>query len=275
MVDINIKEWSINKKCILQEIKFQLKKGEIIGLVGENGAGKSSIMKVITGLIVCYKGEVKYQDKNANGKKIFATFIEEPKLQLSLTGNNNLKYFGRLAGRGWEKRVEELILAWGMEPHLNKKVKDYSLGMKQKMGLLIMFMFDRPFYIIDEPTNGLDDISRKILFRHIQQLREQGKGILISSHNLNEINEVCDRIVKVHKGQIENGDYKFKKIVTIKFNQNIEKEFIEKRFEVFSWQEKSVKVVYGENFIEKLVELKKNYSDIELDAINNYYDDKR
>ena len=63
MVDINIKEWSINKKCILQEIKFQLKKGEIIGLVGENGAGKSSIMKVITGLIVCYKGEVKYQDK--------------------------------------------------------------------------------------------------------------------------------------------------------------------------------------------------------------------
>ena len=192
-----------------------------------------------------------------------------------MTGNNNLKYFGRLAGRGWEKRVEELILAWGMEPHLNKKVKDYSLGMKQKMGLLIMFMFDRPFYIIDEPTNGLDDISRKILFRHIQQLREQGKGILISSHNLNEINEVCDRIVKVHKGQIENGDYKFKKIVTIKFNQNIEKEFIEKRFEVFSWQEKSVKVVYGENFIEKLVELKKNYSDIELDAINNYYDDKR
>lgn len=272
MVEVKISGWNVREKEVLSDIAFNIKQKEILGLVGENGAGKSSVMKIITGLITDYKGTIQYNEKEIYNQKVFAAFIEEPKFNLAMTGIDNLNYFSGFAEKQWEERIRNLIVEWGMESYLEKKVKGYSLGMKQKLGLLIMFMFDRPFYIIDEPTNGLDDFSRQTLFQYIKELSENGKGILISSHNLNEINEVCNRVIMIHKGKVEDEDYKFKKIVTIKCNEKIEN--IEEKFKVVSQEGEYIKLLYTGEFLKKIAELQEEHPMIELHAVNNYYENK-
>lgn len=167
----------------------------------------------------------------------------------------------------------ELINRWDLNKQLNKKVKTYSLGTKQKLGLIITFILDRDYLIIDEPTNGMDDDSRRAFFEYIKYLQDKGKSILLSSHNLNEINEVCDRIIKIKNGVIEDDDYDFSKIVTIKVD-NIDKFNLESKFNIISIDKNNVKVEYDKSFIKNIAKLEEMGADIQLISINNYYREK-
>ncbi|MFQ9310366.1 MAG: ABC transporter ATP-binding protein [Paraclostridium sordellii] len=272
MIQIHIKEKSIKDNIILKDINFEINKGEIIGLVGENGAGKSSTMKSITGLTKNFIGSVTYNEKTVNENLIFSSFIEYPKFIESLTGQENINYFLTLANRKIPINLENLIASWGLSKHLNKKVKNYSLGTKQKLGLIITMLFDRPFYIFDEPTNGIDDDSRRSFFSYLKLLKSENKGILISSHNLNDINEICDRIVKVNNGTIENSNYTFKKFISMSI-PNVDKNFIAQYFNIIRSEGDILIVEYKEDFITKLNIINTKYKNINLISINNFYND--
>lgn len=273
MVEVNVKERKIKNKTILKDIDFKIGKGEIVGLVGENGAGKSSIMKIITGLTSNYNGYVKYNGKEIINNKLFSAFIEEPKYIDTLTGKENIKYFSKLSSETLDPVLMELIKRWDMKKHLNKKVKNYSLGTKQKLGLIITFLLERDYLIIDEPTNGMDDDSRRAFFQYIKYLQEKGKSVLLSSHNLNEISEVCNRIVKVKNGSIEDDDYDFSKVVTIRIG-DIDKVDLESKFNIINIDKNNVKVEYDKDFIKNLAKLHEEYEDVQLISINNYYREK-
>ena len=273
MVEVNVKERKIKNKTILKDIDFKIGKGEIVGFVGENGAGKSSIMKIITGLTSNYNGYVKYNGKEIINNKLFSAFIEEPKYIDTLTGKENIKYFSKLSSETLDPVLMELIKRWDMKKHLNKKVKNYSLGTKQKLGLIITFLLERDYLIIDEPTNGMDDDSRRAFFQYIKYLQEKGKSVLLSSHNLNEISEVCNRIVKVKNGSIEDDDYDFSKVVTIRIG-DIDKVDLESKFNIINIDKNNVKVEYDKDFIKNLAKLHEEYEDVQLISINNYYREK-
>lgn len=270
MIQVDIKERKIKNKVILKDINFKISKGEIIGLVGENGAGKSSTMKAITGLTKNFKGSITYNNKPVEQNLAVSSFIEYPKFIDNLTGKENIDYFSTLANRKISSNLKDLMSAWGLDKHLNNKAKNYSLGTKQKLGLIITLLFNRPFYVIDEPTNGMDDDSRRHLFDYLKLLKSQNIGILISSHNLNDVNEICDRIIKISNGTIEDSNYNFKKLITMNI-PNSDKKVISKYFNIVSSDNDMVTVEYDNNFIKNLSLINSEYKEIDLVSINNYY----
>ncbi|PRR83232.1 ABC transporter ATP-binding protein [Clostridium vincentii] len=181
----------------LNKVSFSLDEGEIIGLVGPNGSGKTTLMRIIVGLTKNFEGEVLLEDGTAIG-----CVIETPSFYPFMTGYENLKYFASINDVSIEKVMETTELL-GLKDALNKKVKDYSLGMKQRLGILAALLRDPKLLILDEPTNGLDPTG-------IHELREYIKGIarkkkitvLISSHILSELEKICDKAVIIKHGEI-------------------------------------------------------------------------
>ncbi|GLI89454.1 ABC transporter ATP-binding protein [Bacillus subtilis] len=194
---------SIAKKysssVVLKGISFDFKQGEIVGLIGSNGAGKSTLMKIIAQTIQTFDGSV--EDNNHVGY-----LIEEPKLYSNKTGLAHLSYFSEIYGNKFKlSEYEELLKGLQLFDVLNKKVKEYSLGMRQKLGIVISLLNKPSYVILDEPTNSMDiETSLEVL----QQLRKMATvwniGILISSHKLEDIETICDRVLFIEKGTISD-----------------------------------------------------------------------
>ncbi|WP_411333123.1 ABC transporter ATP-binding protein [Metabacillus indicus] len=192
---------SISKKykdtVALNELSFYFKQGEIVGLVGNNGAGKSTLMKIIAQTIQKFDGSVK--DNNHVGY-----LIEEPKLFSNKTGLAHLSYFSRIYGNKFKlSEYEELLKSLHLFDVLNKKVKEYSLGMKQKLGIVISLLNNPKYVVLDEPTNGMDiETSIQVLHQLKKMAEEWNVGVLISSHKLEDIEGVCNRVLFLEKGNI-------------------------------------------------------------------------
>lgn len=194
---------SITKKysdsVVLKGVTFDFKQGEIVGLIGSNGAGKSTLMKIIAQTIQTFDGSV--EDNNHVGY-----LIEEPKLYSNKTGLAHLSYFSEIYGNKFKlSEYEELLKGLQLFDVLNKKVKEYSLGMRQKLGIVISLLNKPSYVILDEPTNSMDiETSLEVL----QQLRKMATvwniGILISSHKLEDIETICDRVLFIEKGTISD-----------------------------------------------------------------------
>lgn len=184
------------KEAILKNINMTVGKGEIVGLVGPNGAGKTTLMKILNGLIVNYKGEVK---KNRN----VGALIESPKCIENKSGLYNLKYFGALYGD--KQRVPDLIQRLNMESYQNKRVKHYSVGMKQRLGIALALIGNPDFLVLDEPTSGMDPGGGHEIIQYLKWIaKKNNMGILVSSHILTDIEGLCDRVYLMHEGQIKN-----------------------------------------------------------------------
>lgn len=190
---------SFNNNLILNNISFDIKKGEIVGLVGKNGAGKSSLMKIISKLDTQFDGEIEQKGR-------LGYFIESPKLVTNRTGLWNLRYFSSIFGNKFIiEDYLDLYESIGIIDFLKKKVKKYSLGMKQKLGVLIALLNDPDFVILDEPTNGMDIDSSIVFLQELRKIsKEKNIGILISSHKLEDIELVCDRVLFLDNGKLEN-----------------------------------------------------------------------
>lgn len=183
--------------AVLDDVSFDFKQGEIVGLVGSNGAGKSTLMKIIAKTISTFDGSVKDNDH-------VGYLIEEPKLFRNKTGLAHLSYFSEIYGNKFELRqYEDILKRLKLYDVLNKKVKEYSLGMKQKLGIIISLL-NRPNYVIlDEPTNSMDiETSLEVLKMLRLLANEQNVGILISSHKLEDIETICDRFIFLEKGNV-------------------------------------------------------------------------
>lgn len=186
----------IGNKKILDDVSFDLKKGDIVGLVGANGAGKTTLMKTILKLINKDTGNIKY---NLNSTKNIGALIESPGIYPFLSGYDNLKLFFENEDND---KMEQIITKLKMEDYIYKKAKGYSLGMKQKLGIAIALLNDPEVVILDEPMNGLDPRAVRDVRDLIAEMSNLGITFLISSHILSELLKVTDTIVIIDRGKI-------------------------------------------------------------------------
>ncbi|HDO9649560.1 TPA: ABC transporter ATP-binding protein, partial [Clostridioides difficile] len=194
------------KQTAVDKVNLHVKKGRIYGLLGRNGAGKTTIMKMILGLASITSGEVDVFGENIKGreKRVYpriGAIIETPGFYPNLTGTENLEIFAKLRGTAVPNAVKRAMEIVGL-PYKNKKLfSKYSLGMKQRLGIANAILHDPELLILDEPTNGLDPIGIAEMRKFIRDLSvEHGKTILISSHILSEISLLADDIGIIDHG---------------------------------------------------------------------------
>lgn len=195
-------------RVAVDNVSFQIFEGEIFGLIGPNGAGKTTIIKMITGLISCTTGTAYICGKNISKdfeKAIVNVggIIENPELYPYMSGMDNLKYFASLYPNISQQRINEVVRLVGMEKRIFDKVKTYSLGMKQRVGIAQALLHDPKLLILDEPTNGLDPNGIKEMRMFLKQLAINKKiSILISSHILSEMEQLCDTVGIIDGGKL-------------------------------------------------------------------------
>ncbi|MGM0216235.1 ABC transporter ATP-binding protein [Enterococcus sp. AZ109] len=191
---------SYGSQLILTQVELELQPGEVVGLIGENGSGKTTLMKMILGFTKPDQGQINFRctKENKIGYLLNCQFFEY------LSGYDNLKvlqqYFSQpLPANQQDQKIRQLLAFVGLSVN-NKRVKSYSFGMKQRLGLALALMNAPDFLVLDEPFVGLDPVGVEQFVTYIQQLsQEAGKTILISSHQLAEIERVCDRFVLIEK----------------------------------------------------------------------------
>ena len=198
----------IGLKTIVEDISFDMHEGEIIGLLGPNGSGKTTIMRMLVGLTKTTKGEVYCFEKPLGLGKVkmlkeVGAMIEPPEFYNYISGWSNLKQMARVCGKKVSRaRMKELVEFVGLSKVIRKKVKTYSLGMRQRLGLAQALLNDPKILILDEPVNGLDPQGVQDFRNKLKEIAATGVSILISSHLLDEIEKVSDRVIVIEKGRI-------------------------------------------------------------------------
>lgn len=202
----NLKK-QIKNKTIVENISFSINKGDIVGFIGPNGAGKTTIIKLILGLMKLSEGTVLINGFDIEKDFIKAiekvgSIVETPDLYMYLSGYDNLKITANNYKNISKNRMNEVTKIVGLENRIKDKVSTYSLGMRQRLGIAEAIINQPELLILDEPTNGLD-IEGIIEIRNlIKNLSQQGMAILVSSHNLTEIDNLCNRIIAIKNGKI-------------------------------------------------------------------------
>ncbi|WP_338673099.1 ABC transporter ATP-binding protein [Listeria seeligeri] len=196
----------IGQKAIVQDISFDIHKGEVFGLLGPNGAGKTTIIRSIVGLIRRTEGTVLINGKNVDTDFKSAisevgAIIENPEFYMYMSGWNNLKQFARMSQKPiTDERIREIVELVKLTDAINQKVKTYSLGMRQRLGVAQALIHNPALLILDEPTNGLDPQGMAEFRSLIRDLATKGTSVLISSHLLSEIQQITDRFAIINKG---------------------------------------------------------------------------
>ncbi len=214
--DLNKK---FGKKEVLKSVSFEINEGDILAFIGPNGAGKTTTIKCILGLQRLTKGSITingYDIKKNFVKAIEKTgcIVESPDVYMYLTGYENLKLQASLYANIKEDSLTNIIRLVGLENRIYDKVSKYSLGMRQRLGIAISLVNNPNLLILDEPTNGLDPEGIKELRELLLKLSKRGMGILISSHNLSELESFCNKVCIISKGEIieENSISKIKEV---------------------------------------------------------------
>lgn len=215
ILSVNNIHKSYGKDQVLKGITFDIEKPQIIALVGPNGSGKSTLLNIITNLLSADQGEVTVLGKSNRDSAIFReiSFMQDNTVLYDyLTGYDHLQFIGDVQGLS-KKQLLNTAERIGITSYLNKKVKNYSLGMKQHL-LLAMAVVNKPkLLILDEPLNGLDPTSAIRVRELLLALREEGTAILLSSHNLAEIDRVTSSVLFLKKGNLIQEDMEqFKQI---------------------------------------------------------------
>lgn len=217
--DVMIRFRNLTKKFkdfyAVSNIDLEIRKGEIVGFLGPNGAGKSTTMKMLAYLLKPSEGEIWIRG-NGELKKLsshnrdylldnIGFLIENPAFYGNVTPRLVLKYYAKLKGyprKKVNKRVEEVIAMFGMSDWIDKKIKTFSKGMRQKIGIASAIMHDPDIVVLDEPSTGLDPQARREVRDFILKLKKIGKTIFLSSHLLYEVSEVADRVAIINKGKL-------------------------------------------------------------------------
>ncbi len=229
----NLKK-QVKNKVIVNNISFSMNKGDVVGLLGPNGAGKTTIIKLILGLIKITDGKVYINNHDIQNHFVEAiekvgAIVENPDLYMYLSGYDNLRITANNYKNISKTRIDEVIKIVGLEKRIKDKVSTYSLGMRQRLGIAEAIINNPELLILDEPTNGLDIEGVVEMRKLIQSLSHQGIAILISSHNLTEIDNLCNRIIAIKNGMIVTDDT-IENFKTLAENENLtlEQAFIKK-----------------------------------------------
>lgn len=207
VIEVNNVTKKYGETSVVHSVSFSVKKGEIYGLLGRNGTGKTTIMKMLLGLAKPTAGQTRILGSDTNtgeGKAILrkvGCIIEHPGFYANLTGTENLRIFARL--KALDDKVVQKALALVNLPYNDKKLfSKYSLGMKQRLAIANAVMHDPEVLILDEPINGLDPIGIAEVRKLLIDLKQSGVSILISSHILSEIESLADRIGIINEGTL-------------------------------------------------------------------------
>ncbi len=221
---------SYNQQTVLNSVSLTVNKGEIYGLVGLNGIGKTTIIKIILGLLLPDKGKVKIFDKantDLEAKKEITYLPEKFTPSAFLKGSEFLSivcgYYGKAFNSSEGKKICKDL---GFDNSaLTKKVSKYSKGMAQKLGLASLFLADSPLLILDEPMSGLDPSARILLKKKIRSYKKTGGTVFFTSHILSDIEEICDKIAILHNGNLHYEGTVSKFVQTYDTN-NLEQAFL-------------------------------------------------
>jgi len=201
--------WGRKKVNALKSLDIEVRKGEIFGLLGPNGSGKSTTIKLVLGLLFPSSGRVLVFDKDASEtskNERIGYLPEESYLYKFLTAEETLDFYGRLfnmSGAHRKRRVEELIQLVGLSGAKHRQLREYSKGMTRRVGLAQALINDPDLILLDEPTTGLDPIGTREMKDLIIALRDQGKTVVLCSHQLADVQDVCDRVAILHQGELK------------------------------------------------------------------------
>lgn len=206
MIDVRNVSLKIKTHNILEHVTLQCKKGEICGLIGRNGSGKTMLMKCICGFVHPTQGEIFVQGKKIGEDVDFipdaGIMIETPGFIPYYSGRKNLKLLSMVQNKISDNEINEAMKRVGLDPDLKKSVKKYSLGMRQRLGLAQAIMENPEILILDEPFNGLDKEGVEQMREYLQELKCSGKTILLSSHSTEDIEVLCDRVYEMEHGKL-------------------------------------------------------------------------
>jgi len=208
IVEIRNLNKTIKGKHIIKDLNLSFYPGQITGFLGPNGAGKTTTIRMMTGLMYPTQGEV-----IINGKSLATNYeeairqvgviVENPEMYKYLSGYKNLLHFARMHKGVTKERIDEVIRQVGLEKRIHEKVKTYSLGMRQRLGLAQALLHRPKFLILDEPTNGLDPAGIREFRMYLRKIaEEENVAIMVSSHLLAEIELMVDRIAIIQNGEL-------------------------------------------------------------------------
>ena len=193
-------------KAVVNDLSFSVAQGEVFGLIGPNGAGKTTTIRMMMDIIKPDSGEVTVLGEKLSeaSKNKLGYLPEERGLYRKLTVVDSIIYLASLKGmdrRSAEKRADELLEQTGMLPHKGKKIEELSRGMGQIIQFIVTIVHSPELVILDEPFAGLDPVNRELLKGMVADLRSQGKAMILSTHQMNEVEELCDRILMINHGR--------------------------------------------------------------------------
>ncbi len=199
----------IGSNTIIDQLSLDIHKGEVVGLLGPNGAGKTTTIRMMVGLMKMTSGDILIdglsvsEKRSATAQKLGA-IVENPDFYSYMSGLDNLRYFAKLQDKKIGRQtIDEVVSIVGLTESIKKKVKTYSLGMKQRLGLAQSLLHRPKVLILDEPTNGLDPAGIREFREYIRRLAgEQNMTIVVSSHLLTEIELMCDRVAIIQNGRL-------------------------------------------------------------------------
>ncbi|MGZ4107093.1 MAG: ABC transporter ATP-binding protein [Tumebacillaceae bacterium] len=198
----------IGSKTIIDHLNFEVPRGEVFGFLGPNGAGKTTTIRMMVGLISITEGDVFIDGKSVTNNfeeaivKVGA-IVENPEMYKYLSGYQNLIHFARMVPGVTEERIQEVVQLVSLENRIHDKVKTYSLGMRQRLGVAQALLHKPSLLILDEPTNGLDPAGIRELREYLHRLtREDGISVIVSSHLLSEMELMCDRVAIIQQGKL-------------------------------------------------------------------------
>lgn len=204
-ISIRNVELVLEKTTILDDVCMEMKKGNIYGLIGRNGSGKTMLMKCICGFVKPTNGNIMVRNqvvgKDIDFPENMGILIENPGFISYYSGMKNLIMLAELNRKIDRGQVEETMRFVGLDPKMRRHVQKYSLGMKQRLGIAQAIMEDPDILILDEPMNGLDKEGVKDMRTLFLELKKKGKTILIASHNAEDIDELCDHVWEMEHGR--------------------------------------------------------------------------
>lgn len=198
----------IGRKKIIDDLSLTIQPGEVFGLLGPNGAGKTTTIRMMVGLIGITRGTVTIHGADirrdfARAMRSVGAIVENPELYKYMSGYQNLRHFARMSAGVTTARIDEVVDLVGLTDRIHDRVRKYSLGMRQRLGLAQALLRNPSVLILDEPTNGLDPAGIREFRDHLRSLAEnQGMSIIVSSHLLAEMELMCDRVAVIQNGQL-------------------------------------------------------------------------
>ncbi|MFT4416550.1 ABC transporter ATP-binding protein [Fredinandcohnia humi] len=213
IVQINNVKKRIGKTLIIKGLNLDIFSGEILGLLGPNGAGKTTTIRMMVGLISITEGDIKINGvsiKNNYEQAIsyVGAIVENPEMYKFMTGYQNLEFFAKLTKGVTKERMNEVVTLVGLEHAIHNKVKTYSLGMRQRLGIAQALLHRPKLLILDEPTNGLDPAGIREIRDYLRKLAKQENiAVMISSHLLSEMELMADRIAIIQHGELIDVQY--------------------------------------------------------------------